>query len=114
MSAIKIISHFRTIGRLLLVSCFLFLVSFTPPAAGLGSQQNPQTGAVGLEGTVKSPPPTQAATIAVPGNGATFKSTPITVSGLCKTGLLVKIFSNNIFVGAATCANGSYSLQADL
>jgi hypothetical protein len=69
---------------------------------------------VGLEGTVPSPPPTQAATIGVPGNGQTFKATPITISGLCKTGLLVKIFSNNIFIGAASCANGSYSLQADL
>jgi hypothetical protein len=80
----------------------------------LGSQQNPQSGSVGLEGTVPSPPPTQAATISVPSNGATFKSTPITISGLCKTGLLVKVFSNNIFVGADSCTNGSYSLQADL
>lgn len=80
----------------------------------LGSQQNPQSGSVGLEGTVPSPPPTQAATISVPGNGQTFKTTPITISGLCKAGLLVKIFSNNIFVGAASCTNGSYSLQADL
>lgn len=80
----------------------------------IGSQQNPQSGSVGLEGTVPSPPPTQAATITVPGNGQSFKATPITVGGLCKTGLLVKIFSNNIFVGSANCTNGSYSLQTDL
>ncbi len=94
------------------VLCFLCLAA--PAVQGLGSQQNPQSGSVGLEGTVQSPPPTQAATIGVPANGQTFKSTPITVSGLCKTGLLVKIFSNNIFVGSASCTNGSYSLQADL
>jgi hypothetical protein len=92
----------------------LMLVFHPHGVAGLGSQQNPQGGSVGMEGTVPSPPPTQAATISVPGNGQTFRSTPITISGLCKTGLLVKIFSNNIFVGAATCTNGSFSLQADL
>jgi hypothetical protein len=110
-------SHRRSrrlaIAVLLFVCCCLLLLA-APVVHSLGSQENPQSGAVGLEGTVKSPPPTQAATITVPGNGQTFKETPITISGLCKTGLLVKIFSNNIFVGAATCANGSYSLQADL
>lgn len=83
-------------------------------AHAIGSSQNPQSGAVGMEGTVASPPPTQAATITVPGNGQTFKTTPITISGLCKTGLLVKVYSNNIFIGSATCAGGSYSIQADL
>jgi hypothetical protein len=101
-----------------IIAASLFMVfcslSITAKVHALGSQQNPQSGAVGMEGTVPSPPPTQAATIATPSNGASFKSTPITVSGLCKTGLLVKVFSNNIFVGAASCKNGSYSLQVDL
>lgn len=85
-----------------------------PPTFAIGSPQNPQSGNVGLEGTVPGTPPTQAATIAVPTNGQVFTSVPITVSGLCKTGLLVKIFSNNVFVGSAQCANGSYSLKIDL
>jgi len=93
----------------------LLLVMATPGlASALGSQQNPQSGSVGLQGTVASPPPTQAATIGVPGNGQTFTTMPITISGLCKTGLLVKVYSNNIFIGAATCAGGSYSIQANL
>jgi hypothetical protein len=36
------------------------------------------------------------------------------VAGLCKTGLLIKVFSNNVFVGSVTCTNGSYSLKVDL
>jgi hypothetical protein len=87
------------------------------PVSGVsafGSQQNPQSGSVGLEGTIPSPAPTQAPTIATPGNGQTFNTLPITVGGLCKSGLLVKIFSNNIFVGAVMCNNGSYSLQISL
>ncbi len=94
--------------------CLCTLVLSTPLASALGSQQNPQSGSVGLQGTVASPPPTQAATIGVPGNGQTFTSMPITISGLCKTGLLVKVYSNNIFVGAAYCVGGSFSLQANL
>ena len=96
---------------LVLLACALLVVS---GANALGSQQNPQSGSVGLEGTVPGNPPTQAATIAVPSNGQVFTSIPITVSGLCKTDLLVKIFSNNVFVGSVTCVNGSYSLKVDL
>lgn len=87
---------------------------FGSSAYALGSQQNPQSSSVGLEGTVPGAAPTQAATILTPSNGQVFTTTPITVSGLCKTDLLVKVFSNNIFVGSVVCTNGSYSLKVDL
>jgi hypothetical protein len=90
------------------------LLTFTPVAAALGSQDNPQSGSVGLEGKVDGPPPSTPATISIPSNGQTFTNTPIRIGGLCKTGLLVKIFSNNVFIGSVVCAGGSYSLQADL
>jgi len=105
------ISFWRALTATVAVAVVLMPAATT---SAIGSQQNPQSGSVGLEGTIASPPPTQAATIATPGNGQTVTSIPITVSGLCKTGLLVKIFSNNIFVGAAQCNNGSYSLQISL
>lgn len=76
--------------------------------------ENPQQGSAGLQGTVPTPPPDKAATIVIPKNGQTFSQNPIQVSGLCTTDLLVKLFSNNVFVGSALCVNGSYSLQADL
>jgi hypothetical protein len=38
----------------------------------------------------------------------------VTVSGICATDLLVKVFKNNVFAGSVTCKNGSYSLQIDL
>lgn len=74
----------------------------------------PASGSVGLEGTISSPPPTRAATITTPVNGRAFDTTPITVNGLCPQGVMVKLFSNNIFVGSVRCTNGSYSLQIDL
>ena len=92
------------------------LIGLVGHAAAGPPQFPPQTssGSVGLQGEISTAPPTRGATIVVPSNGATFTSVPITVSGLCPTGLLVKIFANNIFVGSTYCANGSYSVQVDL
>lgn len=75
---------------------------------------NPASGSTGLEGTIPSNPPTRGATITTPVTGQTFTSIPVTVSGLCPSGLLVKVFANNVFVGSVMCANGSYSIQVDL
>jgi hypothetical protein len=101
-------------GSLGLVLSLLCVFGFSSAVTALGSQQNPQAGSTGLQGTISSPAPTTAATISVPVNGRTFTETPITVSGVCTTGLLVKIFSNNIFVGSAQCIGGSFSLQISL
>ncbi len=77
----------------------------------IGSQQNPQSGTMGLQATIPSPPPSQSATITVPSSGQSFTSLPITVSGLCPSNLLIKVLDNNIFVGSALCSGGSYSLK---
>jgi hypothetical protein len=97
-------------------------IGFTVLAIGLivsfqtvwAANPTPQSGSIGLEGTISTAAPTRGATIAVPTNGAVFTSVPITVSGLCPSGLLVKIFDNNVFVGSTVCSNGSYSLQISL
>ena len=99
---------------LALLICGLALVSAGPVKAAVPPPQNPQSGSVGLEGTISTAAPTRGATITTPGNGATFTSVPITVNGLCPKGLLVKLFANNIFVGSVPCDTGSYSLQVDL
>jgi len=77
----------------------------TPPPAG---------GSYGLEATKKQAPPTTSATISTPGNGASFSDSPITVAGLCTTGLLVQVYNNGVMVGAIDCKNGSFSLQVSL
>ena len=64
--------------------------------------------------TIPSAPPSTAASIAVPSNGQYFTNLPITISGLCPANLLIKIISNNVFVGSALCSGGSYSLKVDL
>ena len=81
--------------------------AITPPPG-------PKSGSVGVEGTIPSPPPTQAATIVAPANGSSFDDIPVTVTGSCPKDILVKLFSNNIFVGSVTCPSGSYSLKVSL
>lgn len=74
----------------------------------------PKPGSYGLEATKKQPPPTQAATITTPGNGASFATSPITVNGICPTGLLVQVYNNGVMVGSVVCAGGSFSMQVSL
>lgn len=76
--------------------------------------QNPQSGSVGVQGTISAPPPTQGATISLPRDGASFTTLPVDVSGLCPNGLLVKLFKNNVFAGSQQCTNGSFSIKIDL
>lgn len=103
----------RLIQTVLSLSLVVALAG-TGIATAASVTDNPQSGSVGLEGKISAPPPKRGATITVPGNGAAFNAMPITISGLCPDNLLVKIFSNNVFIGAAQCKNGSYSIQANL
>jgi len=74
----------------------------------------PAPGSYGLEATKLQSAPTTSATISTPGNGASFSTSPVTVSGLCTTGLLVQVYDNGALVGAINCTNGSFSLQVSL
>lgn len=102
--------------RLLLLTMLIIVAAQSHTIPVLAGAFPPQqaSGSIGLKGTISKVPPTRAATITTPGNGAVFSSVPITVSGLCPTGVLVKLFSNNVFVGSILCINGSYALQIDL
>lgn len=93
------------------VALLLFLMMGGNAAAQV---QNPQSGSTGLQGKISAPPPTAAATISIPRTGQSFTTLPVTVSGLCQTGLLVKLFKNNVFAGSVQCTNNSFSLLIDL
>ena len=103
-----------------LAVCGVFLCSLAVGAPGKVLAQsaplpeNPQNGAIGVEGKMPSDPPKTGATITSPTNGQTFTSIPVTVGGLCPAGLLIKVFANNVFVGSTVCGKGSYSIQVDL
>ncbi|HEX9153893.1 MAG TPA: PKD domain-containing protein [Candidatus Saccharimonadales bacterium] len=94
------------------LACIVF--ADAPKVLAADPPVNPQNGAIGIEGKIPSEPPKTAATITTPSNGQSFTNIPITVNGLCTKGLMVKIFSNNVFVGSVYCEDGSYSIQIDL
>lgn len=74
----------------------------------------PAPGSYGLLATKTQPAPTTKATITTPGNGSSFSTSPITVSGLCTKGLLVQVYDNGALVGAIDCTTGSFSIQVSL
>jgi hypothetical protein len=112
MFMIGVASRVKTMKKLWLFAALL-LCAFSA-ATPVYAVDNPQNGSVGLEATIPSAPPSKGATITTPSNGAVITSLPVTVGGLCPTGLLVKVFSNSVFVGSVVCTNGSYRLQVDL
>ena len=103
--------------RLIIISmCLLGLALLASPASALTPipPPDPKPGSFGVEATKTQPPPTQPARITTPGNGASFSESPIRVSGICPTGLLVQVYNNDVMVGAVMCNNGSFSLEVSL
>ena len=93
------------------------LVGLGPTAYGqVGNKaQNPLSGAIAVSGTVPGPAPSTQARIISPVNGSTLTNLPAVINGICKAGLIVGIYSNDIFVGSTVCsANGAFSLSVNL
>lgn len=89
-------------------------VLLTISTVSAGPSPGPAAGSIGLTGIMPGPAPTTAATIAVPGNGESFTTSPITVRGNCPKGTLVEIYKNDIFAGSTECdSTGNYSLSID-
>ena len=73
-----------------------------------------QQGQKVITAVVEGPPPSTPPTIESPSTGLNFDNKNIAVSGSCISSLIVKIFSNNVFVGSAICQSGTYTMQIDL
>lgn len=94
---------------LMVVGCILgvYTVSAAPPG--------PESGSIGISGTVPAKPPTVAATIDAPTAGSRFAETPVEIAGTCPKDTLVEVFKNDIFAGSTSCSgSGTYSLKVDL
>ena len=103
----------KSIKLLTTTGLIVFLLSIVMlPVSSVYSATD--SGSVGLEGTISAPPPTTGATISFPRDGAVITDQPLTVTGICPAGLLVKMFKNNVFSGSVQCTNGSFSIQIDL
>ena len=89
--SIAIVPAFITATGLLLlvVVCSIFVNNGLVNAAQ-------ESGSVGLEGRISAAPPSVPATISFPRDGQTITDLPVTVTGICTNGLLVKLFKNNV------------------
>jgi hypothetical protein len=99
---------------LLAASSVCLLAAGTVVHAQAPPPENPQSGSVGLEGIMPTDPPSEGATIVIPNNGQVFTDIPIRISGLCPDNLLVRLFSNEVFIGSVMCEDGSYELEAGI
>lgn len=96
--------------------CLLALFVITRPVGAINPIPTPDPipGSYGLAATKVQDPPTQGATITTPGNGASFSTSPITVSGICPNDLLIQVYNNGVMVGAVMCTGGSFSVEVTL
>jgi len=108
--------NFKRQGLKAAVLSIGLVFSLVTSAAAITPLPNPPpgSGSYGLEATKKQAPPTEGATISAPSSGASFTTSPITVSGICPKGLLVQVYDNGVLVGAVDCSGGSFSLQITL
>ncbi len=87
----------------------------TASSAFDGPVPGPVTGTITFNTAVSGPPPNLPAIIGSPSNNQRFSNPLIEISGSCQANYLVKVDSNNIFVGAVFCsARGTFRLQIQL
>src|SRR5688572_3606160 len=90
------------------VACLCLLVVSPVFAQSQGSSLT-------VNAVVPGQPPATAPLIGSPISGMSLQEKQIDVTGTCETGLVVKVFRNDIFAGSSLCqADGTFSLQIDL
>jgi len=108
--------HRQLFGAWFMVSAVVCTLLCASTASAITPLPDPAPSAdsYGIEAEKPQPPPTTTATISTPNNGASFTTSPTTITGLCTTGLLVQIYDNGVLAGAVNCTTGSFSLQITL
>jgi hypothetical protein len=96
-----------------LILAVLALLMFAPEMTEAQTQSS-ASGAVGLTAVVPADAPAEPPTILSPTNGTSSRESTVTVRGSCKTGLIVRVYRNDIFSGSGLCEGGAYSIIIDL
>lgn len=102
-------TSYLPLGIILAIAC-VPLTMITVGAASPG----PQSGSIGLSGTVPGNAPKIAAVIKKPNDGQHFTTTPVTISGTCEGSTLIELYKNDIFAGSTPCTNNAFTLDIDL
>lgn len=97
----------------LLLCLGVVMASLTVAASA--ADGTPKNGSFSVTAVVSGPRPSAPAVITSPTNGQTFATNPIAIVGTCPDKSLVKIFTNDIFIGSVICGqNRRFELKADL
>ena len=105
-------SYDALISLLLVVFVVLFVFTRSVVSA---SPYDPVQGSYGTYAVVPGPVPTTSPQITNVNDGAVFTTVdPITLTGTCPDGTLVKVFKNDVFAGSALCKNARFSISIDL
>lgn len=90
----------------------LFLLIFAPAAT---ANAQTESGSISIGGTVLGPAPENPPTIDVPVHNSSTNDKQVRVSGVCQSGLVIKVFRNAIFAGSALCQqDNSYEVTIDV
>lgn len=108
-------AHHHTSYVPLLIVMLIVGVILTTCTTVAWTRPGPESGYIGVSGTVPGKPPTVAAKITTPTADQRFSVSPVTISGTCPNNTLVEIFKNDIFAGSTICSSeGTFSFKIDL
>lgn len=80
----------------------------------VGSTYNAVASTYTVHAKVPAPPLTEGATITSQTNGTKLGSGQLTINGTCPANSYVKLYDNNIFLGAALCVHNSFQITISL
>jgi hypothetical protein len=106
-------TSYLSLALVLLLTCLpLFFASISVSAA---SATDPVSGSYAVSGTIAAPAPQTAPTITTLTSGHIYTTADtVLISGSCPSGTIVKVFTNEVLVGAAVCTNGRYEVLISL
>jgi hypothetical protein len=105
-------TSYGSLTAVLLLTCLLLAVVSRSVALAAG---DPVTGSNTVYAVVPGPTPTTPPAITnIPPGTVYTTNEPVTVSGTCPNGTLLKIFKNEVLAGTTLCQNGRFSIQIDL
>jgi hypothetical protein len=105
-------TSYGALSLVLLLTCVILAAASRSVALAAG---DPVTLQNHVYAVVPGPTPTQAAVVSNIQQGAVFATNdPVTVTGTCQKGTLIKIFKNEVLAGSALCQNGRFNIQIDL
>lgn len=112
---LRIIPHPWRIALIIVPSIIITGALLSYVMIGINARAASVTGTVNVAAVVPGPPPSQAPVITSPKPDTEFSDAQVKVEGECTSGLVVKIVSNEIFVGSSFCdAEGKFELTITL